>query len=95
MSFIGKSRDIYMTLVDRFLDAVIDGHLGTGLAVTKQDLITYLDSDFEVTTGCFLSNSGIRAGQEHINHYEPLTLRMRVDVFRILPSVLKARMRAR
>ncbi len=84
-----------MTPVERFLDAVIDGHLGKGLVVTRQEFIEHFPKDRVGTTGCSLSNSEIHTGQAHSPHYEPLTLRVTQGVYRVLPNVLEARMRTR
>ncbi len=84
-----------MTLVERVLDDVIDRHLGKGLVVTRQEFIDHFPKDRVGTTGCFVSNSEVHTGQVHSPHNEPLTLRVRQGVYRVLPNVLEARMRTR
>lgn len=81
-----------MTLKIRFLDAIIDGELGNGLIVTRQDFMTHFSDDNPATTGCFLSNSEIITGQPHSPMYSLFTLRVREGVYRVHPEALHARM---
>ena len=81
-----------MTLRERFLDAVIDGKLGSGLVVTRQEFMSYFSDDNTATTGCFLSNSEIVTGQPHSPMYNHFTLRVSEGVYRIHPMALHARM---
>lgn len=52
-----------MTLRMRFLDAVIDGQLGNGIIVTRQEFMQFFPNDNPATTGVFLSNSEINTGK--------------------------------
>jgi len=83
-----------MTLRERFLDAVIDGELGNGLVITRQEFMSHFSDDNPATTGCFLSNSEIVTGQPHSPMYSHFTLRVNENsgVYRIHPEALNARM---
>lgn len=80
-----------MTFRNRFLDAMIDGQLGNGLVVTRQDLMAFFSNDNPLTTGCFLSNSEIETGG-HSPTYRHFTIRIGEASYRIHPSALLARM---
>jgi hypothetical protein len=82
------------SLGDRFLDAFIDGLLGKGLVVTRQEFIDYFSEEPKTTTGCFLSNSEINSGT-HSPTYRKMTLRVSDGVYRIHPDVLLERMKQR
>ena len=81
-----------MTLRNRFLDAMIDGHIGNGLIVTRQELIKHFSDINEGTTGCFLSNSEITTGAPHSPTYTHFTMRIRDGIYRIHPQALLDRM---
>lgn len=81
-----------MTLRERFLDAVIDGKLGNGIVVSRQNFMDYFSDDNPATTGCFLSNSEIVTGQPHSPMYSHFTLRISEGVYHIHPDALRARM---
>ena len=81
-----------MTLRDRFLDAIIDGRLGNGIVVTRQELIEFFPDEKESTTGVFLSNSEVNTGTVHSPMYEPCTLRVEEGRYRVLPQALLERM---
>ena len=78
-----------MNLRTRLLDAILDGQLGKGLVVTRQEFIRYFSDVDSATTGVFLSNSEIEA--EHSPHYPPCTQRLSDAEYRILPSTLLER----
>ena len=84
-----------MTLRERFLDAVIDGQLGNGITVTRQEFMIFFANDNQATTGVFLSNSEIRTGIPHSPTYDHFTLRMERGRYRIHPQALEERMRQR
>jgi hypothetical protein len=83
-----------MTLRERLLDAVIDGHLGHGLIITRQELIAHFHADPETYTGVLLSNSEMITGH-HSPTYEHFTLRVDEGRYRIHPLVLSQRMQER
>jgi hypothetical protein len=83
-----------MSLRERLLDAVIDGNLGHGLVVTRQDFMGYFHSDVTTFTGVFLSNSEMLTGQ-HSPTYEHFTLRVGRGRYRMHPAALSRRMRQR
>ncbi|WP_350647439.1 hypothetical protein [Pseudomonas sp. HY13-MNA-CIBAN-0226] len=85
---------IDISLADRFLDASIDGLLGKGQLVTRQEFIDFFADEPKNTTGCFLSNSEMNSGT-HSPHYRKLTLRVSDGVYRIHPDVLLERMKQR
>ena len=51
-----------MSLRTDVLDAVIDGHLGKGLVITRQAVIQFFSDVAESYTGVFLSNSEMTTG---------------------------------
>jgi hypothetical protein len=84
-----------MTLRDRFLDALIDGQLGNGIIVTRQELMRYFSKDNPATTGVFLSNSEINTGAPHSPTYTHFTLRVAEGRYRVHPQVIQERMQQR
>ena len=83
-----------MTLPERLLDAVIDGDLGHGLIVTRQEVINHFRSDTETYTGVLLSNAEMTTGH-HSPTYKKFTLRIDEGRYRIHPLALSARMQER
>jgi hypothetical protein len=83
-----------MTLRERLLDAVIDGHLGHGLIVTRQEVMAHFPSDPATYTGVMLSNSEMITGQ-HSPTYDHFTLRVAEACYRIHPLALSERMQTR
>ena len=79
-----------MTLRERLLDAVLDGDLGHGLVVTRQELIDYFHDVKEATTGVFLSNSEIKTGKPHSPNYNHFTQRLSEARYRIHPSASRS-----
>jgi hypothetical protein len=84
-----------MTLRERFLDAVIDGRIGNGIVVTRQDFISHFNSDNPATTGCFLSNSELTTGARHSPTYDHFTMRVSEATYRVHPQALLERMQER
>lgn len=83
-----------MTFRDRFLDAVIDGHLGNGIVVTRKDLMDYFPDEKSTATGCFLSNSEIHTGS-HSPTYKHFTTRLSRGCYRVHPEILQLRTKQR
>ncbi len=83
-----------MSLRDRFLDAVIDGKIGDGIIVTREQFMNFFGQENPATTGCFLSNSEIETGS-HSPTYRHFTLRASKGSYRIHPDALKLRMEQR
>lgn len=83
-----------MTLRNRFLDAVIDGHIGNGIIVTRKQFMDFFAQDNATTTGCFLSNSEIETGT-HSPSYKHFTLRVSEGSYRVHPVALQVRMEQR
>lgn len=84
-----------MTLRERFLDAIIDGKLGHGIIIERQEFMSYFSSDNPATTGVFLSNSEINTGHPHSPTYVHFTLRVDEGRYRIHPQALLERMHQR
>lgn len=84
-----------MTLRERFLDAIIDGKLGKGIIVTRQEFMRFFSSDNSATIGVFLSNSEIKTGVLHRPTYKHFTERVEEGKYRIHPQVLQQRMQHR
>jgi len=84
-----------MTLRDRFLDAMIDGHLGKGIVVSRKEFMEFFSSDNPATTGVFLSNSEINTGAPHSPTYVHFTLRVDEGRYRVHPQVIQERMQQR
>lgn len=51
-----------MSLRTKVLDALIDGHVGKGLIVTRQAVIQLFSDVAKTCTGVFLSNSEMTTG---------------------------------
>lgn len=75
------------------LDAVLDGKLGNGLVVTRQEVIKYFPEVSENFTGVILSNSELDA--EHSDTYPKFTKRLEIGKYRILPTALAERLAER
>lgn len=84
-----------MKLRERFLDAIIDGKIGKGLVVTRQEFMQYFSSDNAATTGVFLSNSEMESGILHSPTYTHFTQRISEGVYRVHPNALLTRMNER
>jgi hypothetical protein len=83
-----------MSLRERLLDAIIDGQLGNGIVITRQEFITHFPDINELTTGCFLSNSEIETGS-HSPTYNHFTMRIGNGIYRIHPQAIQERMQQR
>jgi hypothetical protein len=55
-----------MSLRERFLDALIDGHLGRDGLVSRAEFMALFPQEKKTYTGVFLSNSEMRTG-----HHSP------------------------
>lgn len=84
-----------MTLRDRFLDSIIDGQLGNGIIVTRQEFMRFFSTENPATTGVFLSNSEISTGVPHSPMYTHFTLRVEEGKYRVHPQALQERMQQR
>jgi hypothetical protein len=88
-------KDTAVTLRERLLDAMLDGELGRGLVITRQELIQHFPDVPESTTGVFLSNSEITTGATHSPNYTPFTQRLSEGTYRVHPSALAERLNQR
>lgn len=84
-----------MSLRERVLDALIDGELGRGLIVTRQDLMHYFARENPATTGVLLSHSESESGVLQRPGQTQFTHRVAEGVYRISPTALAARMQER
>jgi hypothetical protein len=84
-----------MSLRERVLDALIDGELGRGLIVTRQDLMHYFAKENPATTGVLLSHSESDFGALQRPTHSQFTRRVAEGVYRISPAALAARMQER
>jgi hypothetical protein len=84
-----------MNLRERLLDAMLDGEIGHGLVVTRQELIQHFADVNEATTGVFLSNSEITTGALHSPTYTHFTQRLSEGRYRIHPKALVDRLAER
>lgn len=84
-----------MTLRERLLDAMLDGKIGNGLIVTRQELISHFADVNSATTGVFLSNSEMTTGVSHSPTYTHFTQRVSEGRYRIHPSALVERLAQR
>lgn len=84
-----------MSLRERLLDAILDGKIGKGLIVTRQEIIDYFSDINEATTGVLLSNSEITTGALHSPTYKHFTQRLSKGVYRVHPLALAERLKQR
>ena len=82
-----------LSLANRFLDASIDGLLGTGLKVTRQEFMNFFSELPLGSSGTFLSYSEI--GSANTPTYRKITIRVTDGVYRIHPAALLERMKQR
>jgi len=82
-----------MSLKLDLLDAMIDGHLGRGLVITRQDVIGYFHQRPDTYTGVVLSNSETQAS--HSPTYDKFTMRIADGEYRVHPGILLQRMNDR
>jgi hypothetical protein len=81
-----------MTLRNRFLDAIIDGDLGNGITITRQEFMQFFSNENPATTGCFLSNSEMVTGAPHSPNYTHFTLRISEGRYYVHPGAIQVRM---
>lgn len=84
-----------MTLLDRFLDAMIDGHLGRGIVVSRKEFMGFFSDVNPATTGVFLSNSETTTGTSHSPTFTHFTLRVEEGQYRVHPQAIQERMQQR
>jgi len=84
-----------MTLKNSLLDAIIDGKIGHGITISREDFINYFSNVNSDTTGCFLSNSEIKTGLPHSPTYDHFTIRKSLGVYYIHPLSILNRMQER
>lgn len=84
-----------MTLRNNFLDAIINGELGNGIVITRQEFMQFFSNENTMTTGCFLSNSEMVTGASHSQNYTHFTLRISEGRYRVHPGAIQFRMAQR
>lgn len=83
-----------MSLREKLLDGMIDGNIGIGIIVTRQELMKAFPEEPQTYTGVFLSNSEMTTGM-HSPTYDHFTERMSRGRYRIHPMALAKRMKER
>lgn len=83
-----------MHLRQRILDAVLDGRLGKGIVVTRQEVIEHFPDVPKSYTGVVLSNAEMTTGT-HSPTWEHYTHRLSRGVYRIAPAALTERLQER
>jgi transcriptional regulator with XRE-family HTH domain len=83
-----------MHLRQRILDAVLDGKLGTGVVVTRPEVMAYFPEINKAYTGVVLSNAEMDTGS-HSPTWEHYTHRIARGVYRVSPTALAERLRER
>lgn len=84
-----------MGLRERFLDALIDGQIGHGIVVTRQEFMQHFSNVGNNYTGVFLSNSEITTAPPHSPTYRYFTIRIRKGVYLIHSQIILKRMQKR
>jgi hypothetical protein len=83
-----------MSLRERFLDALIDGHLGHNGEVSRRQFMAFFGEEKKTYTGVFLSNSEMETGHHSLT-YRHLTERVDKGVYRVDPNAISERRRER
>lgn len=86
-----RKRSGNMHLRQRILDAVLDGKLGKGIVVTRQEVIEHFQDVTKAYTGVVLSNAEMDTGT-HSPTWEHYTHRIARGVYRISPTALAERL---
>lgn len=87
-SYIAKS------IHDHLLDAMLDGHLGKGLVVTRQEVMSFFDGIKKSYTGVLLSNAELETSESSPT-WRKYTQRIGKGIYRVHPIALANRLRAR
>lgn len=83
-----------VSLKNQLLDAVLDGRLGRGLIVTRQDVIQAFPDEAESYTSVLLSNAEMETAT-HSPTWDKFTQRVDRGVYRIHPEALGKRLAER
>ncbi|MDD2108734.1 hypothetical protein NP554_21870 [Pseudomonas asiatica] len=83
-----------ISLREAFLDAILDGTLGKGLLVTRQEVIALFPGFSENYKKVFLSNSEMSTAT-HSPTYKKFTQRVSDGIYRVHPQVLVERLSER
>ena len=83
-----------MILREQLLDAMLDGKLGHGLVVTRQEALKYFSNENPASIGVLLSNSEIDTAV-HSPTWTKFTQRIGDATYRVHPSALAARLEER
>ena len=79
---------------DLLLDAVLDGQIGSGIIVTRKEIMTFFDNVKKSYTGVLLSNAEMETSS-HSPTWRKYTRRISKGVYRIHPIALANRLRSR
>lgn len=80
-----------MTMRARLLDAILDGEIGRGLYVERQEVMQHFSDVSEAYTGVLLSNAEMETGT-HSPTWAKYTQRMAPGLYRIHPEALANRL---
>lgn len=83
-----------MSLRERLLDAMLEGRIGNGLVITRQEVINYFSDVKSSYTGVLLSNAEMETGV-HSPTWAKYTERIEPGTYRIHPDALAQRARER
>lgn len=78
-------------LKEKLLDAILDGKIGRGITISRQEMITFFWDEPTSYTGAFLSNSEIETGR-HSPTYDHFTIGIARGRYRVHPKALENRM---
>lgn len=87
---------IYITssIHDSLLDAMLDGQIGKGLIVTRQEVMAFFEEVKKSYTGVLLSNAEMETS-DHSPTWRKYTRRIAAGVYRIHPISLANRLKSR
>lgn len=85
---------ITSSIHDLLLDAMLDGQIGKGLIVTRQEVMDFFEKIKKSYTGVLLSNAEMDTS-EHSPTWRKYTRRVAKGVYRIHPIALANRLNSR
>lgn len=88
------SQYIADSIHDHLLDAMLDGQIGSGLIVTRQEVMSFFDNVNKSYTGVMLSNAEMETS-DHSPTWRKYTRRIGKGTYRIHPIALANRLRSR
>ncbi len=88
------SQYIAKSIHDHLLDAMLDGQLGKGLIVTRQEVMSFFDDIKKSYTGVLLSNAELETSESSPT-WRKYTQRIGKGIYRVHPIALANRLRSR